>query len=465
MLRYALILALASIASPEIFAYWCHGFYGYGYSRWSALESVREQGSLDGATAGTRAGNIDGQMEAMRAAEKLGIQNGRTQAKTPDPNDQAFLWGRQSSEKAILHEAFERGRDSYSSEKFSERVEVSDEFSNVDAEPISSIEDWHPHDFEINSFPLLASYTPSASAQLMARARVSPHSMGVHPQRPPQFVRPSPHSHREHLAPTRHFFPSYYGYNYGYPCWSFGTDDFRTEYWRSYRLAYQSAYLRARWSAANDKSTLDVQQHFEQGKREGFQSAHQAIESQTYARGQHAAEAELRPQSEKYQSEFQRGRKMEEDDFALRPVRLINANSELQRGKEELFFSAELRNFSDQIVKAEDLRFKLQALNPDSGSVIRATDVLTGHDLRKHSRTLVHHLLAAKLKKTEGTQEKKNATAYFYLTVYYKDRVMLERPIALFIRGGLINGSGSVVPIHSITPTELAGARGCRDLP
>jgi hypothetical protein len=179
---------------------------------------------------------------------------------------------------------------------------------------------------------------------------------------------------------------------------------FENAYDRAYKSAYQEKFPRARqqyyreaWKAAYDKRTQEIYNAaFEQAKQQKYAEVYPLYSEQQYARG----------------------RADEEEDFRLRPVRLLDAaatetiNNGLFEPGEPLRLQFQLRNYSKEPLAASDVRIVLKSFS--TGATISQAETALVKTLRPKSVTDISDALAFHLEDVAAGKSSRVRVEVFY---------------------------------------------------
>lgn len=175
---------------------------------------------------------------------------------------------------------------------------------------------------------------------------------------------------------------------------------YKPSYDGAYRTAFDFAFRAASDQAYALAYQEDYRRYFELARAEAYRVQYRAVFEQAHRDGKAAQYAALYPGFAS--QEYERGKSTEAQDFADRPVRLLDAsvieteaNGVFEPG-EALRVTLRLRNFSDQILPGRDVKLTLTALN-SSGAVISIGEEFLVRDLSEKSVTEVRQALEFKL--------------------------------------------------------------------
>ncbi|OFZ18600.1 MAG: hypothetical protein A2X94_01530 [Bdellovibrionales bacterium GWB1_55_8] len=199
---------------------------------------------------------------------------------------------------------------------------------------------------------------------------------------------------------------------------------YRAERDKSARAAYQSRFQEASNTAYQQTYNTAYERYFEQARSEAFAKRVGEIYQAAFIDAHDRRFAETYPGHA--QSEKERGRKEEHEDFVLRPVRLIEgsvvesvADGVYEPG-EALAVSLVLRNFADHELKGEDIKIQVESLSPTLLTLPSGETTLS-RDLQRKSIVKVKRGFQFYL-----NESALGRTAALRLTAFYKGRVIGE---------------------------------------
>jgi len=391
------------------------------------------QGQRDGEIRGSNEGEADGiarsSRDALAAATPPGRAKGIDEANHSDASARGQADGLVEGDRDALAQAqaedYTRGRAEYRKERFAEAVQSQDEYSQKQSlteqgifsnmwnklkNSVSSLGRVEKQDYSASASPDRRFYSPNCnySNSEERSACLSGYNDGY-----------SAGFHSNYNLQYRNNYNQAYRFGEGDGCRAARSVDYRLDYQRGYQSGQSEGYARAYESAYNSafRQTYDrsfraaseraYQQNYDNFYEQHYQAARAAAYRERVADLYDAAfsaahDAKFQEMYPKYAvQEYRRGRADETEDFRLRPVRLLEAsvvetipNGVFEPG-EVIRVKVELRNFSDQMISAKDIKVSLDA---DSDvAVIPVKDVLLARDLKPRSLTTITQVLEFRL--------------------------------------------------------------------
>lgn len=409
-----------------------------------------EQGERDGRVDGNRRADRD----AKAAATPPGRQAGYEDANSSDAEARGYADGLIAGDRRARETArrvdYQRGRTDYSNERFSEAIENQDAFAQKERMVFHS--KGQSLAFAGIALQGLASFSVSAPspdyrysnprrnynhASLNEAYRSSYNSAyrsGFQSTYDSRYRTAYDHAYRDGKdsgcqEARRQSFQRYYdeGYSRGH------SQGYNTSYRSSYDRAYKASYDRRFRDVSNQTYSESYDDYYRTHYDAARRAAYEERVGQLYRLGHDRGDNEKFSQVYPIyaQEEYQRGRADEQNDFALRPVRLLGAEATetlingLYEPGEPIRFKVDLRNFSDQSVNPQDLSLDVQAVTTDGVVLSEPTSGLV-RGLNRKSMTRVSEALEIIL-----TESRVNRPTNLIVSATYQGRKIGEHAMSL----------------------------------
>ncbi|MCB0369201.1 MAG: hypothetical protein KDD45_07025, partial [Bdellovibrionales bacterium] len=243
-------------------------------------------------------------------------------------------------------------------------------------------------------------------------------------------------------------------------------DAYQRNYNQYYRQAYDRAFQYASVKAYEDNYQNDYNRYFESARSEAYRQRYSEIYNSSYGLAHEKKYNEVYPIYAR--QEYNKGRKDEADDFAKRPVRLLEAevtetivNGVFEPG-EALRVQLQLRNFANSALTGRDIKLQIKALDARS-AVITEGEATLVKNLKAKSLTTVSEALEFRMNENVANQASQFRLSAFYqgrnigeivLNVKTKFALQLEMAERPQIKEGLVTTFKVRVRNQSSVPTD-----------
>lgn len=458
---------------------------GYGAGSYDGENEGRTRGDSDGRARGQIDGVTDGQnradVDANRDATPAGAAKGIDEANHSDAAERGIADGLQAGDREAREHAiavdYPRGRKDVRDERFAEPIQFNDEFSQARGNLPSFASSGLNASSRMNSVSIFAPGHEGGNAQpdfryfnprrtyptqeentAYQRAYRAGYIQGFNGEYRSNYDQTYRHAFNNFLdrgcdEARRRDYREFYARGFDQGRAKGYHDAYQRAYDQQYRNAYNSVFPAASQQAYQETYPRAYNRHFEVARAAAYQQRVNEIYNANYE------QARAQKFDEKYplyaQQEYQRGRKDETQDFAERPVRLINAdvtetieNGVMEPG-EALRVRFDLRNFANGGLEGKDIKVRIEAL--DAGAAVITTSEQTlSRGLRQKSLTTVRNALEFRMNESAA-----NRTAKFRVSVLYQGRDVGQQTLQVKTRFQVDVAIAEEIALKDGIPTQV----------